>query len=255
MTGTDLRSARERLGLTQVLAARRWRVSQGYLSLMEQGRRPVPDRLARLAVRTEPKLATGLALDSARSSSLDLESLLGSLGYPGFAYLGQAKTIENPAAVVFAALRAPVVPARVTAALPWLFVRYPHLDWKWLVDQVRLLNRQNRLGFLVTTAKELAARKGDETARVALAQVEQRLEDARLVKEDAFRSLTAVERDHLRVSRSPAAAHWNVLSSLQVDHLRYASGTARPRAGGRSVPAIAGEDRRTQRSGGSRGPG
>ena len=223
MTGTDLRSTRERLGLTQVLAARRWRVSQAYLSLMEQGRRAIPERLARLAVRTEPKLATGLALHSARSSSLNLESLLGSLGYPGFAYLGQAKTVENPAAVVLAALRAPVVPVRVTEALPWVFVKYPHLDWDWLVDQVRLLNRQNRLGFLLTTAKEFAAGKGDETTRAVLERVEQRLEDARLVKEDAFRSLTAVERDYLRVSRPPAAAHWNVLTSLQVDHLRYVS--------------------------------
>jgi hypothetical protein len=223
MSGTDLRAARETLGLTQVVAARRWRVSQAYLSLMEQGRRPVPERLARLAVRTEPKLATGLALHSARSSSPDFERLLGSLGYPAFAYLGQAKTVENPAAVVLAALRASVLPARVTEALPWVFLKYPHLDWDWLVDQVRLLNRQNRLGFLVTTARELAERGGDETSRLLLERVERRLEDARLVKEDAFRSLTEVERDHLRVSRPPAAAHWNVLTNLQVDHLRYAS--------------------------------
>ena len=197
MSGTDLRAARLTLGLTQVLAARRWRVSQTYLSLMEQGRHPVPERLARLAVRTEPKLATGLTLHSARSSSLDFESLLGSLGYPGFAYLGQAKTVENPAAVVFAALRASVLPARVTEALPWVFLKYPQLDWDWLVDQVRLLNRQNRLGFLVTMARELAERGGDEPSRLLLERVERRLEDSRLVKEDTFRSLTEVERDHL----------------------------------------------------------
>src|SRR5829696_127610 len=126
MTGTDLRSARETLGLTQVAAARRWRVSQTYLSLMEQGRRPVPERLARLAVRTAPKLATGLALHSAGTSSPNLEGLLGSLGYPGFAYLGHANTVQNPAAVVLAALRPPVVSARVTEALPWVLLTYPH---------------------------------------------------------------------------------------------------------------------------------
>ncbi len=224
MSGTDLRAARQTLGLTQVSAARRWRVSQAYLSLMEQGRRPVPERLARLAVRTEPKLATGLALRSAPSSSRDFESLLGSLGYPGFAYLGQAQTVENPAAVVLAALRPLVVPARVTEALPWVFLKYPHLDWDWLVDQVRLLNRQNRLGFLVATARELAERRGDTTTYAALARVEAQLEDARLVKEDTLgRSLTGVEREHLRASRPAAAAHWNLLTNLQVDHLRYAS--------------------------------
>ena len=223
MTGNDLRVSRQRLGLTQAMAARRWRVSQAYLSLMERGHRPVPERLARLTVRNQLALATGLALDSDAVSSSGLEQLLGSLGYPGFEYLGDSKTVENPAVVVLAALRAPLVPTRVTEALPWVFLRFPHLDWDWLLDQVRLVNLQNRLGFLVATARELAERRGDVSTRATLERVEQRVEDARLVKEDAFRPLTDVERDHLRASRPEAAAHWNVLTSLEVDHLRYAS--------------------------------
>jgi len=224
MTGADLRSARETMGLTQVAAARRWRVSQAYLSLMEQGRRAVSERVARLAVRTEPKLATGLRLSSTGTSAPNLEGLLGSLGYPGFAYLGHPKTVENPAVVVLAALQPSVVAARVTAALPWVFLQYPHLHWEWLVDQVKLVNRQNRLGFLVATARELAERRGDTTTRAVLGRVEAQLEDARLVKEGTLgRSLTDVEREHLRASRPAAAAHWNHLTNLQVDHLRYVS--------------------------------
>ncbi len=223
MSGTDLKTARTLAGLSQVAAARRWRVSQPYLSLMEQGKRPVPNRLARLAVRADPRLATGLALDSAQTKSPELELLLGSLGYPGFEYLGRSTAAENPAAVVLAALRASVVSARVTEALPWLLLTYHHLDWNWLLDQVRLMNRQNRLGLLVTLARQLAERRGDVEARAVLERAEQRLEEARLAKEDTLgRPLTDVERDHFRSYRTEAAAHWNVLTNLQVDHLRYA---------------------------------
>lgn len=222
MSGAELRAARATLGLTQMAAARKWRVSQAYLSLMERGRRPVPDRLARLAVRTDQRLVTGLRPDAALRKTPDFERQLGSLGYPGFEYLGHARAVANPAAVVLGALRAPTVPARVTEALPWVLLTYWHLDWDWLLDQVRLVNCQNRLGFLVTLAKHLAERRGDQAARHALAHVEQRLEEARLVKEDSVgRSLTDVERDHLRAVRPAAAAHWNVLTSLDVEHLRY----------------------------------
>lgn len=223
MSGPDLRAAREKLKLTQVAAARRWRVSQAYLSLMEQGRRPVPERVARLAVRSSPDLATGLALDPDRVSGTDLERQLGDLGYPGFAYLREPRKVANPAAVVLGALREAVMPARVAEALPWVLVTYPHLDWNWLVDHARLANRQNRLGFLVTLARQLAARRGEDAVRSVLEHVERRLEDARLVKEDTLgRALTEVERAHLRSSRPEAAAHWNVLTALQVDQLRYA---------------------------------
>jgi transcriptional regulator with XRE-family HTH domain len=223
MSGTDLRAAREHLELTQVQAARRWRVSQAYLSLMERGKRPVPNRVARLAVRSDQRLATGLAPDSVLRKTTDFERQLGSLGYPGFQYLADVRNVENPAAVVLATLRAREVPARVTEALPWVLLTYQHLDWDWLLDQVRLVNGQNRLGFLVTLAKQLAERQGNQTARTELEHVEQRLQEARLVKEDSMgRSLTSVERDHLRTARSAFAAHWNVLTSLDVEQLRYA---------------------------------
>jgi hypothetical protein len=222
MSGSELRAARAGLDLTQMAASRKWRVSQAYLSLMEGGKRPVPDRVARLAARTDQRLATGLAPESVLRKAPDFERQLGSLGYPGFEYLGHVRGVENPAAVVLGALRAPNVPARVTEALPWVLLTYRHLDWDWLLNQVRLVNGQNRLGFLVALAGQLAGRRDDQTARHALAQVEQQLEEARLVKEDSMgRSLTDVERDHLRSVRPEVAAHWNVLTSLDVDHLRY----------------------------------
>jgi transcriptional regulator with XRE-family HTH domain len=222
MSGAQVRAARERLGLTQQQAARRWRLSQTYVSLVEHDKRPAPNRLARLLARTEPTLATGLPLEMPHTKVDDLPRLLGALGYPGFAYLASSADVSNPATVVLAALRAPVVPPRVTEALPWLLVTFVDLDWRWLLDQAKLSNVQNRLGFLVHLAKQVADRRREVVVVQRLTRVEQALEEARLAKEETLgRDLTEVEREHLRQHRPPAALHWNLLTSLRAEDLRY----------------------------------
>ncbi len=222
MSGAQLRSAREGLGLTQQEAARRWDVSQAYLSLMEAGRRPVPHRLAKRLAGDAPSLATALPLTSDRLDAADHARLLGSLGYPGFVYLAAKRKVTNPAALVMSALQAPQVPARVTEALPWLLVTFSDLDWHWLVDHARLANRQNRLGYLVVLARQLAEQRGDPATTAVLHKVELVLEEARLVKEDSLGgTLTEAERSFLRKHRPPAAAHWNLLTTLKVEDLRY----------------------------------
>jgi len=222
MSGTQVRAVRERLGLTQQRAARRWKLSQAYVSHVERGKRPVPERLARLLARAEPSLATGLPLRAPSGTADDLPQRLGALRYPGFTYLGGPSRVANPAAVVLATLKMPVVPARVTEALPWLLVTYVDLDWNWMLDQAKLANVQNRLGYLVGLARQLAEQRGESTAVERLADVAEELEEARLAKEDTLgRQLTAVERSHLREHRPPAAVHWNLLTSLRVEDLRH----------------------------------
>lgn len=221
MSGTEVRTARRALGLTQQQAARRWKVSQTYLSLMEHDKRRVPARLARVLVRREPRLATALPVESATGLD-DLPELLGALGYPRFAYLAERRNVMNPATVVLAALEAPEVPARVVEALPWVLATFPNLDWDWLVDRARLANVQNRLGYLVMLASQVAESRASATAAFKLADVQRRLEEARLVKEDTLgRELTDVEKRHLRQHRPAAAAHWNVLTNLRAEDLRY----------------------------------
>ena len=222
MSGTQLRTVREGLGLTQQEAARRWGVSQPYLSLMEAARRPVPQRLAQRLAGGEPSLATALPLTTERTEGTDHARLLGTLGYPGFAYLATKRNVKNPASVVMSALRARQLPARVTEALPWLLVTFSNLNWKWLVDQAKMANSQNRLGYLVGLARELAEQRGHTAAATRLQKAEHDLEDARLAKEDSLgRQLTEVERHFLREHRPPAAAHWNLLTTLRAEDLRY----------------------------------
>jgi hypothetical protein len=57
----------------------------------------------------------------------------------------------------------------------------------------------------------------------ALAAIEQRLERSRLVREDTLcqESMTQAERRWLRDRRSPQAQHWNLLTGLLPEHLRY----------------------------------
>lgn len=223
MSGPQVRTARRQLGLTQQQAARRWKMSQTYVSLVERGQRPVPPRLARLLAATEPAMATGLPLEGPDLRTEDLPRLLGSLGYPGFEYLAEPRSVANPALVVLAALRSPEVSARVVEALPWVLLEFRDLDWGWLLDQAKLANLQNRLGFVVTLAREVAERTHDASAVEKLEQAERTLSDARLAREDTLgRKVTQPERSGLLAHRPAAAAYWNVLTRLQAADLRYA---------------------------------
>jgi hypothetical protein len=148
--------------------------------------------------------------------------LLGSLGYPGFEYLASPRTVSNPAAVVLAALTARQVSARVTEALPWVLARFPDLDWAWLVGRAKLANVQNRLGYLASLANQVAEARSDATASKALRAAQAQLEDARLAREDTLgRNVTDAERQYFRQHRADEAAHWNLLTTLRVEDLRY----------------------------------
>jgi transcriptional regulator with XRE-family HTH domain len=226
MSGRWLTTARKRKGWTQQEAAARFGVSQTYWSLLEHGRRPVPSlllgklrrhfdvppTLAPLAERTAPRTAEALA------------AALAGVGYPGFAYF-RPRAFVNPAVLLLAALRTPDLEARLAEALPWVAWHYRGLDWTWLLDRVKVADLQNRLGFVVSLARQVASSKGDHAAVSTLAPVEQRLERARLVREDTLcrESMPQAERRWLGTARSPEATHWNLLSDLRADRLPYAA--------------------------------
>jgi transcriptional regulator with XRE-family HTH domain len=216
-----VKAARKRLGLTQEQAAARWKISQPYLSLVENEKRRVPDHVAKRLARESPDLSTGLPFE-VNVSAQALPQVLGELEYPGFAYLATGKSRRNPVTVLLAALKQDV-PARVTVALPWLVRRFPEMNWDWLLDEVKRANLQNRLGYVVSLAREVAADRGESEVAEKLRVVEERLEDARLVKEDTLgRSLTDSERQFLRKNRPPRATHWNILTNLQTRDLSEA---------------------------------
>ncbi len=227
MTGMELRRARKRTGWSQQEASARLCVSQPYLSLLEREHRRLTPRLVVRATRILGLPLTSLPLKPVSSQTETLQRVaeeLSALGYPGFAYM-RTKRKRNPAAVLVAALRQDNLEARLVEALPWVLLNFPDLDWKWLLDQARLHNLQNRLGFLVTVTRMKLEEKGELQSRRYrnLCSAEKKLQTSRLVQEDAFgeTSLTPGERRWLRENRPESAVYWNLLSDLSPEHLTY----------------------------------
>lgn len=230
MDGTMLRDARLRKKWTQQEVALALDVTQAYLSMLEKGRRAVSDRLVRKAQKMLQLPATTLPLESQRekmaaaSSKLDFTAELGALGYPGFAYR-RVRTQHNPAEVLLSALDERDLDARVAEGLPWLALTYADMDWDWLVRNSKLHDRQNRLGFAVSLAADVADAKHDDRRAHELRKCVQVLESSRLAREDTFcrDSMTDAERDWLRQNRSLLAEHWNLLTDLEQEDLLYSS--------------------------------
>lgn len=214
MTGPQVKAARKALGLTQAALAQKLGVSQGYVSLLERNRRPLPSELsAKVAAQLEMPASLVPVRGTAPVAAEEARELLGTLGYEGFRYL-QTKRRVNPAEVLLRTLRAGALDARVVKALPWLLVKYPDLNWDWLVRHAKQENLQNRLGFVVSLARGLSESQGRVHAAANLRKWEHKLEDSRLLKTDRLSSVTQAEERWLRDYASVEAKHWNVLSSL-----------------------------------------
>ena len=152
---------------------------------------------------------------------------LGALGYPGFRHLRSARK-RNPLEVLLGALAQDNLEARVTEALPWLLLQYAEMgdaNKKWLLDEARLHGLTNRLGFVATLAREVAARSGDamSSGYQSLLKLEKELLQSRLDREDTLcqSSLSAKEREWLRQTRPPEAEAWHLLTDWRPEHLQY----------------------------------
>ena len=223
MTGAQVRAARERRGWQQEELAARLDVSQGYVSLLESGRRPVSRRLAAKLVSLLALSPSGLPTSTPKPLPNDqLTRALGRLGYPGFAYLRTGAKV-NPVEVLLGALLADDVDSRVVEGLAWLLVRYPDVDWDRLVTYAKQHDAQNRLGFLAALASRLATANGDATTGEVLQRREQALHRSLLHHDDAFSrtSLTQAERRWLLANRSAEATRWNLLTTVNVDRLAH----------------------------------
>ena len=225
----DLRQFRRAKGWSQVEAARRLRLSQPYLSLLESGARAMTPALSRRLLRALDLPPSFLplppSLDGWDAATDDaLAKRLVTLGYVPLAYLRTSVQPENPAAVLLWALGAENLEPRLVEALPWLLLHFDDLDTNWLVRAAKVRDLQNRLGFVVSLAKEVATRDEHFTGRLdALAALEATLDRSRLVREDTLcdAAMSANMRDAVRQSRSNAATHWSLLTDWKAEHLHY----------------------------------
>jgi transcriptional regulator with XRE-family HTH domain len=231
MREADLRQGREAARLTQMEAAGKLGVSQPYLSLLEKGDRKVSAKLARKAVtlyRLSPVvLRFTIKVTAAKPPAVPAQTMaeeLSALGYPGFSHV-RSRRKRNPAEVLFSALAQEDLESRLSEALPWVVLQYTDLDWNWLVSAAKQHDLQNRLGFVTTFAVRVAERQGDLSKAAVLKRYESLLEHARLAKEDTFchESLSKAEREWLAQERSEDARHWNVLTDLRPEQVKYAA--------------------------------
>lgn len=228
MNFADLKQARQAKGWSQVQAAARLGVSQAYLAMLEGGRRRLTPELARRAMKLYGLPPTVLPPSGPASRHrVDAGTLandVAALGYPGFAHLRPRNwKPKNPSEVLLTALAQDDLEARLVEALPWLVVKYWPLDQGWLVREAKLRDLQNRLGFVVSLARYLAERAGDERKARALKELETDLERSRLAREDTLckASMREPERRWLAENRSEEGKRWNLLTDWTADALRY----------------------------------
>lgn len=197
--------------------------------MLERDERRVPEQLARKAAAlyrmSAAVLPTTLPWDSVRPVDEDKLALdLAALGYPGLSYL-KPRRKRNPAEVLISALSAGDLDVRLTEALPWVLLKFPDLDWRWMVAAAKLNDLQNRLGFVTSVARRLAEISGDSDAAALLGQQEAALARSRLMREDTLchDSLTEPERQWLREHRPEEARHWGMLTDMSPGHLSHAA--------------------------------
>jgi transcriptional regulator with XRE-family HTH domain len=231
MTPHELKAARLKRGFVQAQVAESLGVSQSYVNLLENGKRRLSSRLVRklatLYDLSPETLPVSEEFVPAQTNNQRLAESLGKLGYPGFAYMRTHVPNRNPDEVLLTALWQNRLEGRVAEALPWVAMQYVHGRSNWLVEQARKLNLQNRLGFVVSLALQVAERvPGCDNTRVQLLrELRSKLDESRLVKEDAFYRppQTDGERQWLAQNRSEEAVHWNLLTDLRQEHLQYAN--------------------------------
>jgi len=227
MNGEQLLKERLSRNWEQQNAAIRLKVSQPYLSLIESGKRPVTEKLAKRAVKVFSLPPTALPvketpeLSRTKNENL-LASQLAGLGYPEFSHLKKTRKV-NPTIVLSTALEIDDLDSRVVEALPWLIFNFPEMDWLRVVDNAKLCDAQNRLGFLLSLALIAAKQTKDENKKDLFKDLLAGLEKSRLASGDSFRrkALTEAEKAWLKEKRSKDARHWRVLSNLSIEHLIF----------------------------------
>lgn len=230
MEARRIQLARKQAGLSQQQAAAELNVSQSYLSMLEKGQRPLRPQLARRMVQVYKLSPASLPASEASwqpkvTNAQHVTAELAGLGYPGFAYVQKSHPHRNPNEVLLGALAQDNLEARLFEALPWLLLRYWEMNTDWLVQQAKLHDLQNRLGFVVTLARKAGRRSGSPNPKrdALLERLENTLRRSLLAREDLVggTQVSDAERRWLKKHRPKEAREWNVLSNWQPEALRY----------------------------------
>jgi hypothetical protein len=118
-----------------------------------------------------------------KSAKVDYVQELLNLGCLRLCTFPSGKPNWNPAQPLVQALLEHDLDRRVVEALPWLVLRYSEMNWGLVSHEAKLLHLQNRLGFTLTLARELAVKKQLDVA-------------IRPEQQEGFRPVVACQRGH-----------------------------------------------------------
>ena len=230
MDAKYFKDARKRARWSQQKAAAELGVAQSYLSMLENGERPLSQEVARRMVQVYGLSPVSLPLSRDRWAprTVDADQLaadLAGLGYPGFAYLRKPRSKKHPSEVLLTALAQVNLEGRLFESLPWLLLKYWDLDTRWLVEHAKLNDLQNRLGFVVSLARR-AGRKANpvNTRRDArLGKLQSALKGSLLARVEPMGQpkLSQAEHKWLKRHRPKEAREWNLLTNWRPEALRY----------------------------------
>jgi transcriptional regulator with XRE-family HTH domain len=224
------RQARKRTRWSQQRAAAKLGVSQSYLSMLETGERPLSPEIARRMVHVYKLSPVSLPPSQERwaPKAVDPEQLavdLAGLRYPGFAYLRKRHFKKPPSEILLTALNQEDLEARLFEALPWLLLKYWDMDTGWLVEQAKRHDLQNRLGFVVSLAKNAGrlAMPTNPPRDAALEKLKSALKRSLLAREEPLGNpkLSEAEFKWLKKHRPKEAREWNLLTNWRPEALRY----------------------------------
>ena len=223
LSGFQLRQARRARGWSQAYCAKKLGVSQSYVAMLEAGQRPASQRLARKARQTLCLPPTSLPLPEPFEPPLPVDDQvfaehLANLGWQPFGYVKNPhRRVLNPAEVLLTGLAQDNLEIRAVEALTWVLLQVDETVHPWLVRNARVWNLQNRLGYLTDLARRL------EPDRTGLGELWEQLDASRLAAEDTLcnASMRPTMREWERTHRPSAAAHWNLLSTLDLEHIMY----------------------------------
>jgi hypothetical protein len=104
-----------------------------------------------------------------------------------------------------------------------LAYRFPNLDWEWHIKVAITKNIQNRLGFVISLARQIAEFVGETDLVSLLKKQELLLGHSRLMNEDTLchDSLTKPERNWIFDHRTEEARYWQLITDLRMEHLHY----------------------------------
>jgi transcriptional regulator with XRE-family HTH domain len=225
MHPTPLKLARLQHGWTEKQAAVNLGISPSYLAMLESGQRRVTSRLAKTLTNVYGLNRPSDVFDPrSKFDRQELATMVADLDYPGFVSLKRGVAGINPAEVLLHLLSQDELEVGLAEALPWILVKYWHMDMTWLIKQAKLNDLQNRLGFVISWARLMSEHSDPpyESRNDALRRLEVILEKSCLAREARFlkRSYTNAERQWFLDNRSEEAKHWNLLTSWRPEHLK-----------------------------------